>query len=190
MADFVHLAPFSGLVEAARKQGPLFPVDCLDRGKAREVLRFTLEDERPRDVEVARSWRADGLDGEELSWTVGFGPRTHAWLLKPQSALAPLPGIVALYDHGHYKFLGKEKIADGPGGALSAVQPFRDTYYGGRAFADALARKGFAVLVHDTFLWGSRRFPRTATTLQELSQTAAACAFRGKSATGKKFACR
>jgi len=60
VADFVHLAPFSGLVEAARKQGPLFPVDCLDRGKAREVLRFTLEDERPRDVEVARSWRPTG----------------------------------------------------------------------------------------------------------------------------------
>ena len=31
--------------------------------------------------------------------------------------------------------------------------------YGGRPWANALAREGFAVLVHDTFLWGSRGFP-------------------------------
>ena len=30
--------------------------------------------------------------------------------------------------------------------------------YGGRAWVNALAREGFAVLVHDTFLWGSRGF--------------------------------
>src|SRR5690606_21087931 len=30
---------------------------------------------------------------------------------------------------------------------------------GGRAFANQLAREGFVVLVHDVFLWGSRRFP-------------------------------
>src|SRR5690606_23715528 len=36
---------------------------------------------------------------------------------------------------------------------------FRDTYYGGRAFANALAREGYVVVVHDVFLWGSRKFP-------------------------------
>lgn len=156
---FAHLGPFSDFVEAARKQGPLFPSGHLDRSKAREILRFTLQDDRPHDVEVVRTWKADGLDGEEQSWTVGFGPRTHAWLLKPSNARGPLPGIVALYDHGHYKFFGKEKIADGPDGMVEGVQPYRDTYYGGRAFANALAREGFAVLIHDTFLWSSRRFP-------------------------------
>src|SRR5436305_1933211 len=126
MADFAHLGPFSELVAAARSQGPLFPAGYLDRDKAREILRFTLEDERPQEVELVRSWKADGVDGKELSWSIGFGPRTHAWLLQPADSRAPLPGIVALYDHGHYKFFGKEKIADGPEGALSAVQPFRD----------------------------------------------------------------
>ena len=67
--------------------------------------------------------------------------------------------MVALHDHGHFKYCGKEKIADGPEGQLPVVEPFRDTYYGGRAFANHLARLGFAVLVHDVFLWGSRRFP-------------------------------
>ena len=33
-----------------------------------------------------------------------------------------------------------------------------DGCYGSRAWANALAKEGFAVLVHDTFLWGSRRF--------------------------------
>ena len=36
---------------------------------------------------------------------------------------------------------------------------FRARSYGGRAYANALAREGYVVLVHDTFLWGSRRFP-------------------------------
>ena len=36
---------------------------------------------------------------------------------------------------------------------------FRAHYYGGRAYANDLAGAGFVVLVHDTFLWGSRRFP-------------------------------
>jgi dienelactone hydrolase len=90
---------------------------------------------------------------------VGYGPRTQAWLLRPAGAKRPLPGLVALHDHGHFKLLGKEKIADGPGGAAAGLDPFRASYYGGRAFANALAREGFAVLVPDVFLWGSRRFP-------------------------------
>src|SRR5262249_14442734 len=43
---------------------------------------------------------------------------------------------------------------------------FRRQYYGGRAFANALAREGFVVLIPDTFLWGSRKFP--STTLPEV----------------------
>ena len=64
-----------------------------------------------------------------------------------------------MHDHGGFKFYGKEKIANGPHGAARGVQGFRDSFYGGRAYANALAKEGFVVLVHDTFLWGSRRFP-------------------------------
>ena len=97
--------------------------------------------------------------GEAVSWSVGYGPRTEAWILKPAGISARLPGIVALHDHGGFKFYGKEKIADGPHGPARGIQAFRDCYYGGRAYANALAKQGFVVLVHDTFLWGSRRFP-------------------------------
>jgi dienelactone hydrolase len=66
---------------------------------------------------------------------------------------------VALHDHGGFKFLGKEKIADGPNGAEPGVSDIRSSLYEGRAFVNELARRGFVVLVHDVFLWGSRRFP-------------------------------
>jgi dienelactone hydrolase len=70
-----------------------------------------------------------------------------------------LPGVVALHDHGNFKYCGKEKIADGPDPAIADIHAFRATYYSGRAFANHLAGLGFAMLAHDVFLWGSRRFP-------------------------------
>ena len=42
---------------------------------------------------------------------------------------------------------------------MPVLNDFRKLPYGGRAYANALAREGFVVLVHDVFLWGSRRFP-------------------------------
>ncbi|MBA3709231.1 MAG: hypothetical protein H0W83_10485, partial [Planctomycetes bacterium] len=104
-------------------------------------------------------WERDGVAGEELSWSVGYGPRTQAWLLKPIGATGRLPGIAALHDHGGWKFHGKEKIALGPDAAPAELTRFHQGCYGGRAYANELARAGYAVLVHDTFQWGSRRFP-------------------------------
>ncbi len=45
---------------------------------------------------------------------MGYGPRTVAWVLRPAGVRDPLPGVLALHDHGGFKFYGKEKIADGP----------------------------------------------------------------------------
>jgi dienelactone hydrolase len=159
---YEHLGPFSGLVTAAKALQPLFPAappGTETRRRAREVLRFSIGADRPGDLRTERSWEKDGVSGEEISWSVGFGPRTHAYVLKPSGNIDQLPGMVALHDHGHYKFYGKEKIANGPEGPLAPLGEFRNTYYGGRAYANLLAREGYVVLVHDTFLWGSRRFP-------------------------------
>ncbi len=160
--DYKHLGPFSDLVTIARALRPLFPnapPGKETRERAREVFGFTAGSERPEDLRIGRSWSADGVDGEEVSWSVGFGPRTCGWVLKPAGARGALPGILALHDHGHFKFYGKEKIADGPEGPVPALDPFRQTYYAGRGYCNLLARQGFVVLVHDAFLWGSRRFP-------------------------------
>jgi dienelactone hydrolase len=159
---FQHLGPFSDLVAAARASRQLLPsprsaVEA--RHRAGTTLRFTLGGENPSGIATERTWVLDGIVGEELTWSVGFGPRSSAWLLRPEGAAHPLPGVVALHDHGNLKRWGKEKIADGPDAANPAIASHRDTYYGGRAFANALANGGFVVLVPDTFLWGSRRFP-------------------------------
>ncbi len=159
---YQHLGVFSDWVDTAKKAQKLYPVAYPGKRtqqRVKEVLGFHFADERPRSVKVERTWTRDGVQGEEVSWSVGYGPRTFAWVLKPAGAREPLPGVVALHDHGGFKYCGKEKIADGPDDTPAMLVPFRETYYGGRAFANALAREGFVVLVHDVFLWGSRRFP-------------------------------
>jgi dienelactone hydrolase len=159
---YQHLGVFSDWVAAANKAHPLYPVASpgeATQQRVRELLGFRFENERPRAVKVERRWQRDGLLGEEVSWSVGYGPRTFAWVLKPEGAKEPLPGVLALHDHGGFKYYGKEKIADGPDETHPILQPFREECYGGRAFANALAKEGFVVLVSDTFLWGSRKFP-------------------------------
>ena len=162
MTTFRHLGPFSDWVDAARAQRELFPVAPPGQGTQERLLAalgFTTGMAGPLDVRHGQRWEQDGVAGEAVSWSVGYGPRTEGWVLKPRGATGPLPAILALHDHGGFKFFGKEKIADGPAAAPAIIAAFRDRCYGGRAFANVLARVGFVVLVHDTFLWGSRRFP-------------------------------
>ncbi|MBI4023630.1 MAG: hypothetical protein HY360_01530 [Verrucomicrobia bacterium] len=160
-----HLGPFSDLVGAADRTGKLYPIakpGKKTRQLFRRLLAFSPGPEAARDVKIERRWTRDGVAGEEISWWVGYGPRTKAWLLRPIGASGKLPGIVALHDHGAFKFFGKEKIAEGPDAPSPVVLNSWNSYYGGRAFPNALAREGFAVLAHDTFSWGSRKFPLAA----------------------------
>ncbi|MEV0824028.1 hypothetical protein [Nonomuraea rubra] len=146
----------AGIAAAQRGLYPVLPGPEL-RAAAREAIGVL--DLVAADVRVERTWTDGDLHGEELSWSVGFGPRTRAYLLKPRDADGPLPGVVALHCHAGMKYAGKEKIADGPEEPSPEVRRLRDGIYGGRAFANALARRGFVVLAHDVFVWGSRRFP-------------------------------
>lgn len=163
MSDqYQHLGIFSDWVSKAGEQHNLFPVappGPQTQALVRDVLGFCHAAEDPIDVKVEREWEKDGLIGQEVSWSVGFGPRTHSYVLKPAGATGPLPGVVALHDHSDFKYYGREKIADGPEGPFPELDDFRKIPYGGRAYANALAHEGFVVLVHDVFLWGSRRFP-------------------------------
>lgn len=162
MSDYTHLGPFSDLMDAARRSRPLPPPARPGPETQRAVLDalwFAPGPAQPQAVAVERTWERDGVAGEEVSWSPGYGPRTRAWLLRPAGANGQLPGVVALHDHSGFKYYGKEKIADGPDDTPGVLVPLRERCYGGRAWANALARDGFAVLVPDTFLWGSRRFP-------------------------------
>jgi dienelactone hydrolase len=77
--------------------------------------------------------------------------------LKPAGASGRLPGILALHDHGGNKFLGWRKIARVEEPLWPIVQTHQERYYGSVAWANEIAKRGFAVLIHDTFPFGSRR---------------------------------
>jgi dienelactone hydrolase len=157
-----HLGPFGDLVAAAERAGALFPQALAPadiRRRVRALLAFGRDAPAPVEVQSGRRWQTDGVTGEEVGWSAGYGPRTAAWVLRPAGISGPLPAIVALHDHGNFKRFGKDKIADGPQPPPAEVVALRGSAYGGRAFANALARAGFLVLVHDAFLWGSRGLP-------------------------------
>ena len=160
-ARLTHLGIFSDLIDRVRfdvLKGTAQESGREIRGEIVRVLGVEPVTPPPADLRVESTWTNNGLHCEEISWSVGYGPRTFGWLLKPDGAY-PLPGVLALHGHDLVKWYGKEKIADGPGPASDSVRVLRDQLYGGRAFANALALEGFVVLVHDVFLWGSRRFP-------------------------------
>ncbi len=82
--------------------------------------------------------------------------RVPAYVLVPKGLSKPAPAIVALHDHGGFYLWGKEKLV-----AIDGEHPifgeFRRQYYGGRAIAVDLVRRGYIVAVIDMFYWGDRR---------------------------------
>ncbi|WP_291985895.1 alpha/beta hydrolase family protein [Luteitalea sp.] len=82
--------------------------------------------------------------------------RVPAYVLVPKQAPKPAPAIVALHDHGGFYLWGKEKLVaiDGEHPVFTA---FRERYYGGRAIAIEMVRRGYIVVVTDMFYWGDRR---------------------------------
>jgi hypothetical protein len=112
--EFPALDQFGDWVDAAVRARELFPLarpGRETRDRNREIIGFSGLTAQPRDIQTDRTWQKGSLSGEEISWSVGYGPRTFAWLLKPAAAQAPLPGVIALHGHDGVKFFGKEKIA-------------------------------------------------------------------------------
>jgi hypothetical protein len=130
------------------------------RAGARERVRELLAEPAcaVRDVRVERRATVDDLDVELLSWQLPWGPRTEACLLKPSGATGRLPGLLALHDHGGFKYLGWRKIVRSQLAPLHPmVERHQALYYGGVGWPDEIARRGYAVLCHDVFTFGSRR---------------------------------
>lgn len=99
----------------------------------------------------------DGLEIEHLSWQLPPGPRTEAVVLKPQATKGKLPAILALHDHGGNKFLGWRKITRTDDTPWEIQKTHQQQSYGGTAWANEIAKRGYVVLVHDTFPFASRR---------------------------------
>lgn len=126
------------------------------RTRFRELLLGPDLAEIPIATEQRRS-QFDGLSVERLLWQLPYGPPTEVVVLKPADAKGRLPGIIALHDHAENKYFGWRKIARVSGDPHPAMLRHQEEYYGGVAWANELARRGYLVVVHDAFTFGSRR---------------------------------
>jgi dienelactone hydrolase len=127
------------------------------RAKASELLAFHPADV-PLNPSIDSRLEEDDLIVEKISYDMPYGPRTRGFFMYPNKRDAALSAVVALHDHGGFFYFGKEKVT-AVRGEPKILAEFKQKYYGGRSWATELARRGFAVLAVDNFLWGSRKIP-------------------------------
>jgi hypothetical protein len=103
------------------------------------VLGLRQFSERPTVLDEG-SERRDGVLIRRLRWSVGYGPDTSAWLLRPAGVRRVLPGILGMHCHGGVRSVGAEQLVDlGPNSSPRAAW-LRASYYADRAPANELAR--------------------------------------------------
>jgi dienelactone hydrolase len=114
----------------------------------------------PQSLDILRenSYIYEGVEITPISWWCGYGPRTQGYLVRAENVKDPLPGILYLHSHDDVKQFGVQKVLDGAGELPPELAWVKEIHYGGQAPVNELAKQGFAVLVFDCFLWGSRRF--------------------------------
>jgi len=108
-------------------------------------------------VSIKKQYTYDGLHVEELTWQLPYGRPTEGILLKPLNANGPLPGILALHDHGGNKYFGTRKITKTSDSQHPLMVSHQHHYYSGKAWANEVAKRGYVVLVSDAFPFASRR---------------------------------
>lgn len=125
--------------------------------KTRELVAAPDLGEKTPEVTLKARYDYDGLTVEELQWQLPYGRPTEAILLKPAGAKGPLPAVLGLHDHGGQKYFGKRKITKTSDDPHPVMAEHQDYYYSGKAWANELAKRGYVVMVHDVFTFGSRR---------------------------------
>jgi dienelactone hydrolase len=142
------------------------------RAKMEELLRYSPAPP-PRDGQVLETVKKTGYTRHRVRYAVTTDRHTEAFLLVPDGLHGRAPAVLALHDHGGFYYFGKEKITETEIDLPVLKNHIRDAY-GGRTFADELARRGFVVLVPDAFYFGAQRLdpasvpPEAAGALMEL----------------------
>jgi dienelactone hydrolase len=109
------------------------------------------------EVRLIKSYKYDGLLIEELQWKLPYGNPAEGIMLKPADATGKLPGILAFHDHAGNKYFGTQKITKTSDNQHSMMVEHQNNLYGGYAWANEIARRGFVVLAPDAFPFASRR---------------------------------
>lgn len=112
-------------------------------------------DDAPLAPAVESVRRVDDLRVETLSYAVGCGERVQACLVRPDSAVAPLPGLLLCHAWGGPFLFGKERVVD-CGRDHPLLARHRAECADGEFLAHVFARAGYVVLVADNFFFGSR----------------------------------
>ncbi len=125
--------------------------------KTRELMAAPALKENIPDIIVKARYEYDGLIIEELEWQLPYGSPTEAILLKPAGTTGPLPAVLGLHDHGGQKYFGKRKITRTSDDMHPTIVEHQKNSYSGMPWANELAKRGYVVMVHDVFTFGSRR---------------------------------
>ncbi len=99
----------------------------------------------------------DGVSAQRVQWQLPYGPATDAVVLRPVGAKGRLPGVLGLHCHAGAKYFGWRKIADDGSPINPELAAIRKEEYEEIAWANRLAKRGYVVLCHDGFAFGSRR---------------------------------
>jgi dienelactone hydrolase len=150
------IAGYEDWPAAVRTAAPYHGADAAGTALGR-VLGLRRSRARPPVIDEG-SQTVDGVSVRRLRWSVGYGPDTTAWLLRPAGSHRRLPGVLGMHAHAGVRSVGAEQLVDLGTGASPRAVWLRDMCYSGRAPANELARRGHVVLAHDTFSWASRRF--------------------------------
>ncbi|MCC5929708.1 MAG: dienelactone hydrolase family protein [Cyclobacteriaceae bacterium] len=110
----------------------------------------------PLNAVVLDTIKKEGYTRYIVEYSITEHRRGGAFLLVPDGLTEPAPAVIALHDHGGFYFFGKEKIVETEN-PPEDLRQFIDRSYGGRTYADELARRGFVVLCPDAFYFGSQR---------------------------------
>jgi dienelactone hydrolase len=110
----------------------------------------------PLAAELLRREERDGFTIEHVRIAATAAYAIPARVLVPARREGRLPAVVGLHCHGGRYTWGLEKIVSSPEDG-EALRAYREELYGGRAWTEALARRGFVVLAADAFYFGERR---------------------------------
>lgn len=119
------------------------------------ILRYQPAAE-PLSASIHATEQRSGFRVQRLHITATRQHKIPAWLLLPDRQRPGKPGLIAIHCHSGRYVWGHEKILSTPG-EPDFVGEFRKGAYGGRPYAEELARRGFVVLVIDGFYFGERR---------------------------------
>lgn len=124
------------------------------RSEFRQRLSY---DPRPQPIraELVRREEREGFTIEVINIDATPAYKIPARVLVPKGRTGRLPAVVGLHAHGGRYVWGHETVISHPNDSAELIKKRDDTY--GRPWGEALARRGYIVIVIDAFYFGERR---------------------------------